>query len=125
VAYSPLGRGFLAGKSEKPQGDDFRATLPRFSEENLAANERFVRAIDTVVAKHGATRAQVALAWVIAKGAIPIPGSKKVTHLRDNAGAVKLELAEADLQFLDRECAPGSAAGARYSEASGKWIDRS
>jgi aryl-alcohol dehydrogenase-like predicted oxidoreductase len=125
VAYSPLGRGFLAGKREQPQANDFRASLPRFSEENRAANERFVRAIDTVVARHSASRAQVALAWVLSKGVIAIPGSKKVAHLRDNAGAAKLELPAADLKFLDEECAPGSAAGARYSEAGGKWIDRS
>lgn len=59
------------------------------------------------------------------EGAIPIPGSKQVAHLRDNTGAAKLELAAEDLQFLDRECAPGSAEGARHSETSGKWIDRS
>jgi aryl-alcohol dehydrogenase-like predicted oxidoreductase len=125
VAYSPLGRGFLAGKSERPQGDDFRASLPRFAEENRAANERFVRAIDTVVGRHGATRAQVALAWLLSKGVVAIPGARKLPHLRDNAGAAKLELAEADLRFLDEECAPGSAAGGRYGEASAKWIDRS
>jgi aryl-alcohol dehydrogenase-like predicted oxidoreductase len=126
VAYSPLGRGFLTGKTGAVAGaDDFRASLPRFSEENRAANERFVRAIDAVVARSGASRAQVALAWVLSKGAAAIPGARKVTHLRDNAAAGDLELSAADLKFLDEECAPGSAAGGRYSEASSRWIDRS
>lgn len=126
VAYSPLGRGFLTGKAQASGPDDFRASLPRFAEENRAKNERFVKAIDAVVAKHeGATRAQVALAWVIAKGAVPIPGARKVAHLRDNAGAAALALTPADVAFLDAECAPGSAAGGRYSETSARWIDRS
>lgn len=125
VAYSPLGRGFLTGKAQATGADDFRASLPRFSEENRAQNERFVKAIDAVVARTGASRAQVALAWVIAKGAVPIPGARKVAHLRDNAAAAALQLSAEDLAFLDAECAPGSAAGGRYSEASARWIDRS
>lgn len=125
VAYSPLGRGFLTGKAPVAGADDFRASLPRFAEENRAQNERFVKAIDAVVANNGATRAQVALAWVMAKGAVPIPGARKVPHLRDNAGAADVELSAADVAFLDSECAPGSAAGGRYSESSARWIDRS
>jgi aryl-alcohol dehydrogenase-like predicted oxidoreductase len=125
VAYSPLGRGFLTGKSETAGADDFRASLPRFSEENRAANQRFVRAIDAVVARSGATRAQVALAWVLAKGAVAIPGARKVAHVRDNTAAGSLDLSAEDLKFLDEECAPGSATGGRYSEASARWIDRS
>ncbi len=124
VAYSPLGRGFLAGKTEQPAAGDFRATLPRFSEENRAANARFLEAIDAVVKKHDATRAQVALAWVLSKDVVAIPGAKKLNHLRDNVGAASLDLGAADLAFLDQACAPGSAQGSRYNETSGRWVDR-
>jgi aryl-alcohol dehydrogenase-like predicted oxidoreductase len=124
VAYSPLGRGFLAGKSGAPESGDFRASLPRFTEENRSANERFLRAIDTVVAKYDATRARVALAWLLAKDVVAIPGARRTDHLRDNAGAATLELSEEEMRFLDEECGVGSASGARYGENSAKWIDR-
>lgn len=125
VAYSPLGRGFLAGKTGAPDSGDFRSALPRFTDENRSTNERFLRAIDTVVLQHKATRARVALAWVLAQNVIAIPGARKVEHLRDNAQAGTLQLTAANLRFLDEECAAGSAAGDRYGEVNASWIDRS
>lgn len=125
VAYSPLGRGFLAGKTKVTESGDFRSTLPRFNGANAEANERFVQVIDQVGQKHGATRAQVALAWVLAQDTVTIPGAKKIPHLRDNVGAMSLQLTQDDLKFLDQSCPPGSAAGSRYSEVSSRWIDTS
>ncbi|MEZ4360255.1 MAG: aldo/keto reductase [Kofleriaceae bacterium] len=124
VAYSPLGRGFLAGKTDRPAEGDFRASLPRFTEENRAANQRFVDAVAAVAERCAVTRAQVALAWVLSKGVAAIPGASKVAHLRDNVAAAALTLPASELRFLDAECAPGSAAGSRYGEAAARWIDR-
>jgi aryl-alcohol dehydrogenase-like predicted oxidoreductase len=125
VAYSPLGRGFLAGKTKVTESGDFRSTLPRFGAANAEANEKFVHAIEQVAQRRGATRAQVALAWVLAQGVLVIPGAKKVAHLRDNVGATALELTAEDLRFLGDACPPGAAVGSRYSEFSARWIDTS
>jgi aryl-alcohol dehydrogenase-like predicted oxidoreductase len=125
VAYSPLGRGFLAGKTLVTDKSDFRAQLPRFSEENAAKNESFLIAIDQVANKRGVSRAQVALAWVLAQGVVAIPGAKKVAHLRDNVAAGSLALDAADVRFLSDACPVGKAAGARYGEGAARWIDRS
>jgi aryl-alcohol dehydrogenase-like predicted oxidoreductase len=125
VAYSPLGRGFLTGKVGTLGATDFRATIPRFSDDNRVANEHFVSAIDAVVARQQISRAQVALTWLLSKGVVAIPGAKKVAHLRDNAGAAAIELPAEELHFLDQACAPGTAAGRRYGEASAQWVDRS
>jgi len=125
VAYSPLGRGFLAGKTRVTDSGDFRSTLPRFGATNAEANEKFVHASEQVAQSRGATRAQVALGWVLAQGVVTIPGAKKVTHLRDNVGATTLELTADDLRFLGEACPPGAAAGSRYGEGATRWIDTS
>jgi aryl-alcohol dehydrogenase-like predicted oxidoreductase len=124
VAYSPLGRGFLAGKTTVADKSDFRAQLPRFSAENAAKNQSFLLAIDNVASKHGVSRAQVALAWVLAQGVVVIPGAKKVAHLRDNVAAGSLALEAEDVRFLSEACPVGKAAGARYGEGAARWIDR-
>ncbi|MEV5828243.1 aldo/keto reductase [Spirillospora sp. NPDC052242] len=115
VPFSPLGRGFLTGTvtSADFEETDFRAANPRFQEEALKANLRIVDAVREVAARHGATPAQVAIAWTLAQGdhVIPIPGTKKVRYLRDNAGAADLDLTPADLADLD---ALPSAVGGRY-----------
>ena len=107
IAFSPLGRGFLAG-SIKP-GDvpfdehDLRASLARFSEDAIARNQVIVEAIDRVGARHGATTAQVSLAWVLSKGdyVVTIPGTSRVGRLRENVAAADLELTAEDLAELD------------------------
>lgn len=115
VPFSPLGRGFLTGTvtSADFEETDFRAANPRFQEEALKANLRIVDAVREVAARHGATPAQVAIAWTLAQGdhVIPIPGTKKVRYLRDNAGAADLDLTAADLADLD---ALPTAVGGRY-----------
>ena len=115
LPYAPLGRGFLTGAlGTRTFGPgDFRANLPRFSEENMAANQRLVDAVADVAARNGATPAQVALAWVLAQGeqVVPIPGTKRVERLEENAAAADLALPAADLALLDALPAP---AGSRY-----------
>ncbi|WP_067476466.1 aldo/keto reductase [Actinomadura hibisca] len=105
VPFSPLGRGFLTGavSSADFEEGDFRAGNPRFQEEALKANLRIVEVVKTVAGRHGATPAQVAIAWTLAQGdhVIPIPGTKKSRYLRDNAGAAALDLTAADLADLD------------------------
>jgi aryl-alcohol dehydrogenase-like predicted oxidoreductase len=115
VPFSPLGRGFLTGTVTAARfGDgDFRARNPRFQEEALKANLRIVDVVKEVAGRHGATLAQVAIAWTLAQGdhIIPIPGTKKPRYLRENAAAASLRLTDADLAELDSVPAP---VGDRY-----------
>jgi aryl-alcohol dehydrogenase-like predicted oxidoreductase len=116
LPFSPLGRGFLAGRFSGAQdlpADDWRSTLPRFQAEALAANQAIVESVRAVAERRGATPAQVALAWVMAQGryVVPIPGTKTPKYLVDNAGAAALTLSAADLAELDALPAP---AGSRY-----------
>ena len=116
LPFSPLGRGFLAGRfssfDDLPQ-DDFRRQLPRFQEDALRANLAIVGRVREVAARAGATPAQVALAWVLAQGRhlVPIPGTKTPRYLAENAGAADVELSAADLADLDALPAPE---GTRY-----------
>ncbi|MFI0373483.1 aldo/keto reductase [Actinomadura sp. 1N219] len=115
VPYSPLGRGFLTGTvtSADFETNDFRGRNPRFQEEALKANLRIVDVVKAVAERHGATPAQVAIAWTLAQGdhVLPIPGTKKPRYLRDNAAAADLDLTPADLAELDGVPAP---VGGRY-----------
>lgn len=112
LAYSPLGRGFLTGAVSAGDigSDDFRSTNPRFTAEALAANQAIVDGIAAVAARHEATPAQVALAWVLAQGptVVPIPGTKRRTWLEQNAAAADLVLSGADL--ADIAALPASVA---------------
>ncbi|MGW5499028.1 aldo/keto reductase [Streptomyces olivaceoviridis] len=125
VPYSPLGRGFLTGavrSADQLDGDDFRRTIPRFADANLAANLRLVDEVGAVAEELGATPAQVALAWLLAQGddVVPIPGTKRVDRLEENAGADGLRLGDAQLTRLS---ALGAAAGERYGAANMSAID--
>jgi aryl-alcohol dehydrogenase-like predicted oxidoreductase len=120
VPYSPLGRGFFTGKVTNP--DDFdqydiRRKSPRFEGENFARNLRLVDAVRDMAAARGCLPGQLALAWVMAQGddVVPIPGTKHVDKLEENAGASFIELTAEDLDRLDAIAAPGAVAGARYS----------
>jgi aryl-alcohol dehydrogenase-like predicted oxidoreductase len=119
VAYAPLGRGFLAGRFVSPADldeGDWRAGHPRFEGENLDANIRLAEAVKTMARAKGCTPAQLCLAWVLAQGedVVPIPGTKRITYLEDNVGALDLILTEAELEELNKTFAPGTAAGERY-----------
>jgi aryl-alcohol dehydrogenase-like predicted oxidoreductase len=126
VPYSPLGRGFLTGtvKPEALSENDFRLTLPRFTGDNAARNAAIVEIVRSVAAKHGATPAQVALAWVLGRGEhlVPIPGTTKAARVDENAGALELHLDADDLQRLDGIATRVS--GDRNSVAGLATIDR-
>ncbi|MFX0593761.1 aldo/keto reductase [Melissospora conviva] len=116
VPFSPLGRGFLTGAIDATtelESTDLRAGNPRFTPEARAANARIVDAVRSVADRHGATPAQVAIAWTLAQGphVIPIPGTRRLRHLTDNIGAADLDLTEADLAELDNAPKP---VGTRY-----------
>jgi len=119
VPYSPLGRGFLAGRFTSPdelEEGDFRRTGPRFTGENLEANLKLAAKVKQVAAEKGVTPAQLALAWVLAQGddLVPIPGTKRRTYLEQNAAAVNVELTEDELRRIDAELP--RPAGERYDE---------
>ncbi|MFZ4688280.1 MAG: aldo/keto reductase [Polymorphobacter sp.] len=119
VPYSPLGRGFLTGQQPRAEDlpdSDYRKKDPRYQGANYDANMAAVAIVKGVAAAHGATAAQVALAWLLAKGqsVVPIPGSKRRVTLNDNAGAAALALTAADVAALDAALPPGTTAGDRY-----------
>ncbi len=125
VPFSPLGAGFLTGAiDEKTQfkPSDFRSMVPRFEPEAMKANLAFVELLGTVAEEKGATKAQIALAWLLAKRPwiVPIPGSTKIHRIRENIGADKVELKEADLGRIETALARLSMQGGRLPEAAEK-----
>jgi aryl-alcohol dehydrogenase-like predicted oxidoreductase len=121
VAYSPLGRGFLTGQIKSPDDfpdDDFRKFHPRFQGENFAKNIALVREVEVMAQEKGCTTAQLALAWVLAKGedVVPIPGTKHRKYLDENIAALDVKLTAEDLKRLDEILPPGAAAGQRYHD---------
>lgn len=119
VAYSPVGRGLLTGaitSHHQLAADDWRAGAPRFAEGNLEANLKLVDEVRAVAAEIGATAAQTALAWLLAQGedVLPIPGTKRVRWLEENAAAVRVALDAAQLARIDAAVPAGAVAGERY-----------
>lgn len=126
VAYSPLGRGFLAGRfdsRDEIESGDFRSGNPRFSEENFDRNKALLDKVREIAAEKDATPAQLALAWVLAQGddIVPIPGTKRRKYLEENAGAAQLQLNAEDLHRIDAEMP--QAAGTRYNEAGMRGLN--
>jgi aryl-alcohol dehydrogenase-like predicted oxidoreductase len=120
VPYSPLGRGFLTGAIKTPDDfaeDDYRRTSPRFLGENFTRNLAIVEKIKTLAADRGCTASQLALAWVLAKGddIVPIPGTKRVKYLEENAGAVNVKLSPSEVAEIDAVFPPDAAVGDRYT----------
>jgi len=120
VAYSPLGRGFLAGRFTSPDEldeDDFRRNHPRFQGENLERNKKLAERVQQIAQTKEATPAQIAIAWVLSRGddVVPIPGTRRRTYLEQNAAASDIELTAEDLAQLDEL---GDAAGDRYADMS-------
>jgi len=129
VAYSPLGRGFLTGafrSTAELEENDFRRLAPRFQADNLAINLELVERLAELARAKGVTPGQLALAWVMAQGddVVPIPGTKRVARLEENAAAAVIVLSGDDLARLDAAVPPGAAAGARYPEWAMRAIDR-
>ena len=129
VAYSPLGRGFLAArfksKDDILQGD-FRSNHPRFQDENLKRNVQFLKGIEEISLEKKCTPAQLALAWVLAQGKdiVPIPGTKRRTYLEENVRALETVLTSSDLQRLNEVAPMGVAAGLRYPERAMSAVHR-
>ncbi|MGO9202518.1 MAG: aldo/keto reductase [Limisphaerales bacterium] len=129
VPFSPLGKGFLTGKinvDTKFAGDDFRNKVPRFDPENRKANQALVGVVESFAKQKNASPAQVALAWVLAQKPwiVPIPGTTKLHRLRENLGAVSLELTPEDLRTLEGAAAKITVRGARYPEHLQKLVGR-
>jgi aryl-alcohol dehydrogenase-like predicted oxidoreductase len=123
VAYSPLGRGFLTGRFRRFEDlppDDYRRHHPRFQGENFQKNLDLVRKLEEIAREKGCTPAQLALAWVLARGPdiVPIPGTKRRERLEENARAVDIRLTPDDLARLDAVAPKGVAAGERYPPAA-------
>jgi aryl-alcohol dehydrogenase-like predicted oxidoreductase len=121
VAYSPLGRGFLAGRFrhfEDLPADDYRRFSPRFQGENFQKNLDLVRRASEIAKERGCKPPQMALAWVLAQGAdiVPIPGTKRRRYLEENVGALEVELTSEDLRRINEVFPRDAAAGLRYPE---------
>ena len=129
VPFSPLGKGFLTGSitSATSFGDsDLRGNLPRFTEEARAANQALVDLLGSVAERKGTTTAQIALAWLLAQHPwiVPIPGTTKIHRLRENTGAVEVELTPKDLAEITEAADRVDVSGDRYPEHMQRWINR-
>jgi len=126
VAYSPLGRGFLSGQirsiDDLPE-DDFRRAIPRFQEEHFYKNIELVKAIEALSEEKGITSSQLALAWIISKGIVPIPGTKRRKYLEQNLVAATIQLSENELAQLESIVPLGTDTGKPYDEFSMGLID--
>jgi aryl-alcohol dehydrogenase-like predicted oxidoreductase len=129
ISYSPLGRGLLTGtirSATRYEPGDFRTTAPRYNGEDLHANLAIVDAIARLAAAKGASTAQLALAWLLTRGndVVPIPGSSRRTHLRENLGALDLHLTALDLADLAAIVPAAGARGARYGHQGSALLDQ-
>jgi aryl-alcohol dehydrogenase-like predicted oxidoreductase len=121
VPFSPLGKGFLTGKigpDTKFGGTDFRSTVPRFSPENVRANQALVEVLNDFAEQKRATPAQIALAWLLAQRPwiVPIPGTTKLHRLDENLGAADVELTPDDVRAIEAASSAIEIEGARYPE---------
>jgi len=128
VAYSPLGRGFLTNEASNREGTgerDYRKNHPRFSGENYEANLQLVTNLESLATAKGVTVAQMALAWVLSRGAdvVPIPGTKRRKWLRENIDASEISLSADEVAALEAAVPRGSVAGDRYQAAGMKNLN--
>ena len=129
VAYSPLGRGFLSGQIRRFDDlapDDWRRSNPRFQGENFTRNLELVARIAELARAKRCTPSQLALAWVLAQGEdiVPIPGTKRLKYLEENAAAVRIRLSADEIAQLNAILPPGAAAGTRYPEGAMAAVNR-
>ena len=121
VAYSPLGRGFLTGNLKSPDdfdANDFRLSIPRFQGENFYKNLRLVEEIQKLAAKKQITASQLAIAWTMAKGTVPIPGTRRIQNLEANYAAADIHFTDTELALLESIVPVGKTAGDRYDQTS-------
>lgn len=127
VPFSPLGKGFLTGRFDKTATfakDDFRTVVPRFTPENLDANQPLVKLVKNMAYQKNTTPARVALAWLLAQKSwiVPIPGTRNEQRLKDNLGAAELLLTPEDLTQIKEALSGITLQGARYPEALEKRV---
>jgi aryl-alcohol dehydrogenase-like predicted oxidoreductase len=129
VAYSPLGRGFLTGALKSPDDlapNDWRRMNPRFQGDNFQKNLELVEELQAMARDKGTTAAQLALAWLLTRGdhVVPIPGSRRLDRLEENAAAADITLTENELHRLELIAPVGAAAGMRYPETMMEALNR-
>jgi len=129
VPFSPLGKGFLAGKIDERttfDSTDFRNTLPRFDPQNRKANQALIARLQAIAQTKQATPAQIAIAWLLAqkRWIVPIPGTTKRPRFEENIGAASIELTADDLREIDRAASEVTIQGARYPEAMERMTNR-
>jgi aryl-alcohol dehydrogenase-like predicted oxidoreductase len=129
VPYSPLGRGFLTGSITSPEQlaqGDYRRSAPRFQQENFDANMRLVEGVRRMAEDKSCTSAQLALAWVLARGddVVPIPGTTRIERLDENAGALFVGLSASDRARLEELVPPDAASGGRYPSGMMALVDK-
>lgn len=124
TAYGVLSRGLLSGSTPAQKGD-WRARLPRFSGENLARNQKLVAELQTIAADKGIKPAQLAIAWVLAKGdtIIPVVGARTRAQLADALGALEVRLSPAELSRIEAALPAEAVAGTRYDAHSMRSLD--
>lgn len=126
VAFSPLGRGLLTATGPQLATQDLRRSMPRFEADNLAANAPLLAGLRALAAANHCTSAQLALAWLLAQDErlLPIPGTKRVKYLEENAAAATVSLSPAAIQQLQALLAAHPVVGARYGESAARLVNR-
>ncbi len=127
VAYSPLGRGFLSGKFQSPDDfpeNDFRRMIPKYQGVQFQKNLDLLKEIQNMATEKEVTAPQLALAWIIAKGAVPIPGTKRVKYVEQNIAATEIKLTQADLDRLESIIPIDLETGNRYDDVNMQTIDK-
>lgn len=127
VAYSPLGRGFISGEIKSPDDfaeNDFRRQIPRFQGEQFYKNIELLKAIQNLADKRSITASQLAIAWIISKGFLPIPGTKRVKYVEENIASTQINLSAEELDTLESIVPLGTITGARYDDANMLAIDQ-
>ena len=124
TAYGVLSRGLLSGSAPLGPGD-FRSSLPRFRDDNLAQNQRLVEELRKIASDKGMTPSQLAIAWVLAKGSsiVPVVGARKRTQLTESLGALRFKLSENDVARMEKAIPTAAVAGSRYDEHQMKMLD--
>ncbi len=127
VAYSPLGRGFITGEIKSPDDfpeNDFRRSIPKFQGTQFDKNIELMNEIKRIAIEKEITASQLAIAWIISKGFLPIPGTKRVKYLEQNIAATNIVLSEEDINRLEAIIPLGTATGARYDATGMQAIDQ-
>ncbi|MBO9562535.1 MAG: aldo/keto reductase [Niastella sp.] len=127
VAYSPLGRGFITGELKSPDdlpADDFRRSIPRFQGEQFYKNLDLLTAMQKLAMEKQITTSQLAIAWILKKGFVPIPGTKRRKYLEENIAAAAIELTKADMDQLESILPLGTITGDRYDQAGMQFVNQ-